>query len=274
MLASPPFTPFISQFSKTPQIHMQLRHPKRNMAQTIKRLSSEPHIPEIVFYAGEIDFQVGEAFDTPQVQDGVEEGRDVAGEVGDGLGGDPGEDVLEVVVLAGEEVTIYLLALILDFLPKKKGGLDFGFQGTYNSVFPNLAVVTIVPLPNPTGSCNPYIANRMIISNAALPPSAALSGSASMYMSSATEAFVSCAPRRRGLVAGAFSSPMPIVQLKSRLSSPRSSSVIGRFLASCSVACGKAWMRGLVSLEGEEALAGVKGYSQVIENSGAVELLG
>jgi hypothetical protein len=32
-------------------------------------------------------------------------------------------------------------------------------------------------------------------------------------------------------------------------------------------------MRGLVSLAADEALAGVKGYSQVIENSGAVELL-
>jgi hypothetical protein len=149
LLFLPPFQPYIynsqltnSQLSKTPQIDMQLRHPKRNMPQTIKRLGSEPYIPEIVFYAGEIDFQVGEALDTPQVQDGVEEGRDVAGEVGDGLGGDPGEDVLEVVVLAGEEVTIYPLALILDFLPRKKGGLDFGFQGTYNSVFPNFAVVT------------------------------------------------------------------------------------------------------------------------------------
>ena len=76
------------------------------MPQTIKRLSSETHVPEIVFHAGEIDFQVGEAFDTAQVQDGVEEGRDVAGEVGDGFRGDPGEDVLEVVVLAGEEVAL------------------------------------------------------------------------------------------------------------------------------------------------------------------------
>ena len=124
-----PPSPFISQLSKTPQIHMQLRHPKRNMAQTIKRLSSETHIPEIVFYAGEIDPQVREAFDGGEVQDGVEEGRDVAGEVGDGLGGDPGEDVLEVVVLAGEEVAVYPLALILDFLPKKKGVWVSDFRG-------------------------------------------------------------------------------------------------------------------------------------------------
>jgi hypothetical protein len=118
LLFLPPFQPYIynsqltnSQLSKTPQIDMQLRHPKRNMPQTIKRLSSEAHIPEIVFYAGEIDFQVGEAFDTPQVQDGVEEGRDVAGEVGDGFGGDPGEDVLEVVVLAGEEVALAFVSM-------------------------------------------------------------------------------------------------------------------------------------------------------------------
>jgi hypothetical protein len=121
--------PIPLQLSKTPQIDMQLRHPKRNMTQTIKRLSSETHIPEIVFYAGEIDPQVREAFDGGEVQDGVEEGRDVAGEVGDGFGGDPGEDVLEVVVLAGEEVAVDLLALILDFLPKKKVVWISDFRG-------------------------------------------------------------------------------------------------------------------------------------------------
>jgi hypothetical protein len=65
---------------------------------------------------------------------------------------------------------------------------------------------------------------------------------------------------------------MPIVQLKSRFRTPRSSSVMGR-RASWSVACGKAWTRGCVSFEGADALAMVKGYSQVIEKTGAVELL-
>jgi hypothetical protein len=96
--------PLPSQFRKTPQIHMQLRHPERNMPQTIIRLSSESYVSKVVFYGGETDAEVGEAFDGGEVQDVVEEGRDVAGEVGDGFGGDPGEDVLEGVVLADEEV--------------------------------------------------------------------------------------------------------------------------------------------------------------------------
>jgi len=108
---------------------MQLRHPERNMPQTIIRLSSESYVSKVVFYGGETDAEVSEAFDGGEVQDVVEEGRDVAGEVGDGFGGDPGEDVLEVVVLAGEEVAIDLLALILDFLPKKKGVWISDFRG-------------------------------------------------------------------------------------------------------------------------------------------------
>jgi hypothetical protein len=130
----------------------------------------------------------------------------------------------------------------------------------------------MVPLPNPTGSSRPNIAKKMIISKAALPPSADLSGSESRYMSSATVELTPCAPSLRSLVAGEFSSPMPMVQLKSRFRTPRSSSVMGRRV-SWSVACGKAWARGFVSFEGADALAMVKGYSQVMENSGAVELL-
>ncbi len=114
MLSPSPFLHHL-QVSKTPQIHMQLRHPERHVSQTIISLCAEAHVAEIVLDAGEIDAQVGEAFHGGQVQDVVEEGRDVAGEVGDGLRGDPGEDVLEVVVFAGEQVATASVSTILKF---------------------------------------------------------------------------------------------------------------------------------------------------------------
>jgi hypothetical protein len=145
--------------------------------------------------------------------------------------------------------------------------------GAYNTTPPTVCVVTTVPLPNPTGSWRPYLAKKMIISKPAFPASAALVWSASMYMSSATLALTSCAKSRLWLVAGAFSSPIPIVHEKSRFNSPRSSRVMGRAVSE-RAACGKAWMEGFVSFAAADSLAGLKGYSHVMEKTGAVELVG
>lgn len=132
----------------------------------------------------------------------------------------------------------------------------------------------MVPLPNPTGCCRPYLAKVMMISNRALLASRAVSSSASRYMSRATLALTCAAPRRSSLVSGAGSGPVPIVHSKSMLSAPRSLSLRGSTPPSAMEICGNAWMSGWVWFLGAVALAILKGYSHVKLKSGVVDAVG
>ena len=96
-------------------IDAQFRHGERDVPYRAECLVPEPDVAQVVAEDGQADVEVCEVLGgAGEVEDDVEERRDVAFEVRDAVGvaGDPGEDVLQVGIFACVEVAISIQSAI------------------------------------------------------------------------------------------------------------------------------------------------------------------